>query len=343
MSKVPNVNLDFVLASCRYYPVKIDLCRRLIWFAEIDREMYQRAGFLVPKQAKMSEERYGFNLDDVLLYDLSLPIGGAPSHYVFITAFCCSTLLARLLDRVPGCLVLKEPGILGQLGMLRYRPAVPVIPAQAGIHCSDVDPRLRGGDTGRARCSGDFTSPAVATARSMCRGFFRQDKGPRHESRAVATTTPKDAGGTPALQDWEEEWQTWSRLGMRLLTRTFDPGQTVIVKPSDVGNSMCDVMLENDPRSKAVLLSVDLRTFILSVLKMEDRRKLVRKRANLWYAALRGHEQIDAGYHADPAEREKHPGISEGAVARTCVSQVRGFSPSLRQKPQTSKAEVCAT
>ncbi|MGH9350607.1 MAG: hypothetical protein ACRD2G_00310, partial [Terriglobia bacterium] len=87
-----NLDLHAALASCNYYPVHADLCRRLIWFAEIDRETYRRAGFLMPKHAQMSEERYVFNLDDVLLYDLSLPIGGAPSHYIFISAFCCSTL-----------------------------------------------------------------------------------------------------------------------------------------------------------------------------------------------------------------------------------------------------------
>ncbi|MGH9401847.1 MAG: hypothetical protein ACRD2P_07045 [Terriglobia bacterium] len=48
-----SLNLDSVLASCNYYPVGIDLCRRVIWFAKIDRETYHRAGFLIPKQAPM--------------------------------------------------------------------------------------------------------------------------------------------------------------------------------------------------------------------------------------------------------------------------------------------------
>ena len=102
----------------------------MVWFAEVEREVYRRAGFLMPKHAPMSQERYGFNLDDVLLHDLSLPIGGAPSHYIFISAFCCSTLLARLLDRVPNCMVLKEPGVLGQLSMLRYHPGTPEASAE---------------------------------------------------------------------------------------------------------------------------------------------------------------------------------------------------------------------
>ena len=192
------------------------MCRRLIWFAEIERETYRQAGFLVPRQARMSEARYGFNLDDVLLHDLGLPIGGASSHYIFISAFCCSTLLARLLDEAPNCLVLREPGILGQLAMVRYRPGTPEASAER-----------------------------------------------------------------------EKDWRTWAGLGLRLLTRTFEPSQTVIVKAADVCNTMGDVILADDPRSKGVLLSVGLRTFILSVLKLEDRRKWTRRRAAFWHKTLR--------------------------------------------------------
>ncbi len=235
-----NLDLDSVLSSCSYYPAQVDLCRRLIWFAEIDRETYRRAGFLTPKFASMSEERYGFNLDDVLLHDLSLPIGGAPSHYIFISAFCCSTLLARLLDRVPNCLVLKEPSVLGQLAMLRYRPQ------HAKGENEESDP-----------------SPAVVPPASSPQGR-----------------------GSLSDAEREEEWRTWAALGMRLLTRTFEPGQTVIVKAADVCNTMGDVILANDPRSKAVLLSVGLRTFILSVLKLENRKKWTRRRANFWHKTL---------------------------------------------------------
>ena len=208
-------DLESVLASCRYYPVSADLGRRLVWFAEVERETYRRAGFLVPSQTPMGLERYGFNLDDLVLRDLGLPIGGEPSHYVFISAFCCSTLLARLLDQVPGCLVLKEPGVLGQLAMLRYR-------------------------TGTA------------------------------EMQAAR----------------EAEWKPWGALGIRLLTRTFERGETVVIKASDVCNTMGDVLLANDPRSRAVLLSVPLRTFVLSVLKSEDRRLWTRKRAEFWQNTL---------------------------------------------------------
>jgi len=151
----------------------------------------------------------------VALRDLSLPIGGAPSHSILISAFCCSTLLARLLDRVSGCLVLKEPSVLGQLAMLRYRP------------------------------------------------------------------------GTAEMQAAREaEWKPWGTLGIRLLTRTFQLGDTVVIKAADVCNTMMDVLLANDSRSKVVLLSVPLRTFVLSVLKSKERCEWTRKRAAHWHDTL---------------------------------------------------------
>lgn len=88
------------------------------------------------------------------------------------------------------------------------------------------------------------------------------------------------------MAEREEDWRTWGELGIRLLTRTFEPGQTVIVKAADTCNTMGDVLLANDHRSKAVLLSVGLRTFILSVLKLENRRDWTRKRANFWHKTL---------------------------------------------------------
>ncbi len=145
--------LDEALASGRYLPAAIDPRRRMVWFAEMAPEGYRQAAFLTPRMAPMGEARYGFNLDDVLLRDRSVPVGGAPAHFIFISAFCCSTLLARLLDST-GALVLREPTVLGQVSMLRYPP---------------------GADCG-----------------------------------------------------WEEEWRAWAELGIRMLGRSFSPGQTVV-------------------------------------------------------------------------------------------------------------------
>lgn len=191
-SGMGSLDLKTALASCSYYPVAIDLGRRLIWFAELDREMYRSAGFLVPKQARMSQERYGFNLDDVLLHDLNLPIGGAPSHYIFISALCCSTLLARLLERVPGCFALKEPSILGQLGMLRYRPRKPSGDAsslqQATLSTEDGD------DDAKHDHSTAIPAPLVVPAEA---GIHSRD-----ERRVPAFAGPTSPYVTTALGNW---------------------------------------------------------------------------------------------------------------------------------------------
>lgn len=57
----------------------------------------------------------------------------APS-WLFHTAFCCSTLLARALHSPPSALVLKEPGILLDLAHLSLREPVPCRLLEERIH-----------------------------------------------------------------------------------------------------------------------------------------------------------------------------------------------------------------
>lgn len=205
------VSVATAMSSCEYYPVGLDPKRRLISFARISRETYRRTAFLVPRHGNLGRHLYTFNLDDLLLYDMNEPSVGARSRYILISAFCCSTLLARYLDLVPGCFVLKEPGLLGQLGMCRFRT--------------------------------DLAEPGT---------------------------------------EWEAEWHRLAQVGLRLLTRTFASGDTVVIKAADVCNTMGEAILEHDARSRLLLLSVGLRTFVLSVLKLDNRRVWMRERAKFW-------------------------------------------------------------
>jgi len=66
--------------------------------------------------------------------------------------------------------------------------------------------------------------------------------------------------------EWQAEWRQLAALGLGLMSRAFSADETVIVKPSDIGNCVGDVVLAHDPRSKSLILSISLRTFILSVL-----------------------------------------------------------------------------
>lgn len=200
--------IERIAASPEFYPAALDIDRNLIHFVRLDRGAYRNAAFLAAGAMRAGAGARAFGLDDLLFYSQHVPTQPRPSHYILISAFCCSTLLARYLDDVDGCLVLREPAILGQLAMLRH------------------------GAAGR-----------------------RLD----------------------ALR-----WNDAAALGIRLLTRCFPGDENVIIKAADVCNSIGPTLLANDPRSKAVLLGVDLRTFILQVLKSEPRRKWLRARARGW-------------------------------------------------------------
>jgi hypothetical protein len=65
---------------------------------------------------------------------------------------------------------------------------------------------------------------------------------------------------------------------MRLLGRTYDDNDVVVIKVNDLCNAFGHVLLERDPESKAVFLSTSLRTFLLSTLKTEKRREWVEQR-----------------------------------------------------------------
>jgi len=206
--------LEDAIPCSEYYPVSIDFERRSMSFVRIPRSTYKNSAFLVPRHTDMGRSLYSFNLDDLLLRNMSSPLQGARTHYILISAFCCSTLLARFLDEMANCLVLKEPALVAQLGMLRYRKS------------------------------------------AMAAG------------------------------EWESEWRQLAPVCLGLMNRAFQPEDIVIVKPSDIGNCIGDAILQHDPRSKAILLSVKLRTFILSVLKSDSRREWTRGRARFWKGAV---------------------------------------------------------
>jgi hypothetical protein len=77
-----------------------------------------------------------------------------------------------------------------------------------------------------------------------------------------------------ALPKWKETFE----LSIRLLTRTYDETQTVIIKVHEPCNSLGQRLLKADVKSTVTFLMTPLRHFILSVLKSEERRSWVRRR-----------------------------------------------------------------
>lgn len=73
-------------------------------------------------------------------------------------------------------------------------------------------------------------------------------------------------------------WDEVLDLCLRLLSRTYDSGQTVVIKPNDWCNVLANQLLDRDHRATLTFLMTPLRQFLLSVLKSDERRDWVRTR-----------------------------------------------------------------
>src|SRR4030095_11194088 len=73
-------------------------------------------------------------------------------------------------------------------------------------------------------------------------------------------------------------WELILDVCMKLLLRTYEPGQAVVIKPYEPSNRLAKALLERDPNATATYLITPLRSFLLSVLKSEERREWVRDR-----------------------------------------------------------------
>jgi hypothetical protein len=119
---VTRLGLARALSSPEYHPLGLDLERHTISFVRLSAEARRDAAFLVPRMAAMGPRQHTFNLDDLLPEPSARPSGSGP-HFILISAFCCSTLLARCLDEVPGCVVLREPALPAQLAFAKFGAA----------------------------------------------------------------------------------------------------------------------------------------------------------------------------------------------------------------------------
>lgn len=103
------VSPEILAADPAWFPSALDLERRLIRFAKIDRVGLKREAFL---DDRMAGSVKGAGLAAISKLQ-QLPAKNAqPPAFIFHTAFCCSTLMARALDAPGQALALKEPDIL---------------------------------------------------------------------------------------------------------------------------------------------------------------------------------------------------------------------------------------
>jgi hypothetical protein len=77
----------------------------------------------------------------------------------------------------------------------------------------------------------------------------------------------------------DPRWRVGFDLVQRLLTRTYRPDQLAVIKPYEPCNRLGMSFLEANPAATITFLMTPLRSFILSILKLEERRDWVRTRS----------------------------------------------------------------
>ena len=71
----------------------------------------------------------------------------------------------------------------------------------------------------------------------------------------------------------QETWAGAFDVVVGLLSRTFDTGQVTLIKPSSFCNRLIRQLLDWDPGCRAVLLHVDLESYLATMLKPENRKE----------------------------------------------------------------------
>ncbi|MFL6846122.1 MAG: hypothetical protein ACJ8ER_14715 [Allosphingosinicella sp.] len=172
-------------ADPAWLPHGFDPASETLRFVRLERAARRALPFLDGRRIGPELERATAPLDALAF----APAEGARCHFIFHSAFCGSTLLARALDIEGRTLALKEPNILGSL----------------------LQQAAAAGSAGAVE-------------------------------RPLATV-------------------------LALLERPFEPGETILIKPSDGANPLAASMLALRPQAKAVLLYRPLPQFLLSVVR----------------------------------------------------------------------------
>jgi hypothetical protein len=187
-----------LFASPEFYPLGIDLQRRLVTFIRMTQEAYADSVFLDYYNTPYVGNPITLRIDDVVFACRSSSAPTAKAHYILNTAYCCSTLLSRYFESLPNCLVLREPRLLAQVAAMM----------------DEEDPR----------------------------------------------------------------WEQFLDVCLKLLLRAYEPGQAVVIKPYEPSNRLAKTILDRDPNATVTYLITPLKSFLLSVLKLEERREWARGR-----------------------------------------------------------------
>ncbi len=119
-----------IAADPNWWPHRYDPVRGHVHFVKATRNDHQSAVFLTDEYLKNAGSPRAVSLDFAATEGKKVPL-----HFIFHSAYCCSTLLARAFD-IPGVSMgLKEPQILNDLSGWRFRGAKPEVlaPVMANV------------------------------------------------------------------------------------------------------------------------------------------------------------------------------------------------------------------
>jgi hypothetical protein len=102
------------LAMPDFFPMRIDAQGNSILFVQMSRQSFKQSVFLDRRAVLAGRTTLTVEIPKLMGRQAQRPM-----HFILHGAFCGSTLLARYLETLPDCLVLKEPLVLFQLSRLR--------------------------------------------------------------------------------------------------------------------------------------------------------------------------------------------------------------------------------
>jgi hypothetical protein len=102
------------LATPDFFPMQIDAQRNSILFVQMSRQSFKQSVFLDRRAVLAGRATLSAEIPKLMGRQAERPM-----HFILHGAFCGSTLLARYIETLPDCLVLKEPSVLFQLSRLQ--------------------------------------------------------------------------------------------------------------------------------------------------------------------------------------------------------------------------------
>ena len=120
-----------IAGDYRWFPFRLDASADSIAFVRADRDDHRAVTFLDDELFRRSSDSRQVPVREMAPAAEELPIN--PCHFIFHSAFCCSTLLARALD-VPGkSMALKEPLVLNDLVQAAIASRAPGLPGGSAL------------------------------------------------------------------------------------------------------------------------------------------------------------------------------------------------------------------